>query len=117
MRRQFITLGVANISDFAVQLFTPIVLVRVLDEISFGEYRLLWLTAGTLLAIVPFGMPGSLAYFLPRHDLRDQAVFVRQALFYMATAGVLAGLVLSPLNSLVPHSLRTMTGADFAAPL
>jgi O-antigen/teichoic acid export membrane protein len=117
MKRQIITLGIAYIAEFAIQLFTPIVLVRVLDGSSFGEYRLLWLTAATLLAIVPFGMPGSLAYFLPRHDLRDQAVFVRQALVYMATAGVLAGLALSPLNSILPHSLRTMTGADFAAPL
>src|SRR5258708_13030530 len=82
MRRQFITLGVANISDFAVQLFTPLVLVRVLDESGFGDYRLLWLAAGTLLAIVPFGMTGSLPYFLPRHDLRGQVVFVRQPLSY-----------------------------------
>jgi O-antigen/teichoic acid export membrane protein len=70
-----------------------------------------------LLAIAPFGMTGSLPYFLPRHDLRVQAVFVRQTLFYMAAAGALAGLALSPMNSLLPHSLGTMAGADFAAPL
>ncbi|HEY2932228.1 MAG TPA: oligosaccharide flippase family protein [Acidobacteriota bacterium] len=117
MKRQIITLGIANIAEFAIQVFIPIVLVRVLDEISFGEYRLLWLAAGTLLAIVPFGIPASLPYFLPRHDLHGQAVFVRQALFYMATAGILAWLVLGPWNSLLPHSVRTMAGADFAAPL
>jgi O-antigen/teichoic acid export membrane protein len=117
MKRQIITLGSAYVADSAVQFFTPIVLVRVLDESAFGEYRLLWLTAATLLAIFPFGMPGSLAYFLPRHELREQAVFVRQALFYMATAGVLAGLALSPLNPLRPDSIGTMAGAQFAAPL
>lgn len=117
MKRQVITLGIAYIAESAIQLFTPIVLVRVLDESGFGEYRLLWLTAGTLLAVVPFGMPGSLAYFLPRHELRDQAVYVRQTLFYMATAGLFVGLALSPLNPFLPHSLRTMAGADFMAPL
>src|SRR5712691_4391232 len=117
MRRQFITLGMANISDFAVQLFTPIVLVRVLDEIAFGDYRLLWLTAGTLLAIVPFGMTGSLPYFLPRHDLRGQAVFVRQTLFYMLVAGLLSALVLSPLNPLLPSSLGTLGQSHLAATL
>src|SRR5687768_624426 len=112
MRGQIVTLGSAYIAESAVQFFTPIVLVRVLDESAFGEYRLLWLTAGTLFAIFPFGVPGSLAYFLPRHELRDQAVFVRQALLYMATAGLLAGLVLSPLNPLRPHAVGTMTGAE-----
>ncbi|MGH8248663.1 MAG: lipopolysaccharide biosynthesis protein, partial [Gammaproteobacteria bacterium] len=117
MKRQFITLGVANVAESAVQLFTAIVLVRVLDKVGFGDYRLLWLTAGTLLAIVPFGMTGSLPYFLPRHDLRGQAVFVRQTLVYMAVAGALSGLALSTWNPLLPHSLRTMAGTDFAAPL
>jgi len=117
MRRQFITLGVANISDFAVQLFTPLVLVRVLDESGFGDYRLLWLAAGTLLAIVPFGMTGSLPYFLPRHDLRGQVVFVRQALFYMLLTGLLSALVLSPLNPLLPGSLGTLSQSHFTATL
>ena len=117
MKRQIITLGMANITEFAVQLITPIVLVRVLDESGFGDYRLLWLAAGTLLAIVPFGMSGTLPYFLPRHDLRGQAVFVRQSLFYMAAAAALSALALSPWNPLLPHSVRTMAGADFAAPL
>jgi O-antigen/teichoic acid export membrane protein len=117
MKRQAITLGMANISDFAVQLLTPIVLVRVLDETGFGSYRLLWLAAATLLAIVPLGMPVSLLYFLPRHDLRGQAVFVRQTLLYMAAAAALSALALSPWNPLLPDSLRTMAGADLAAPL
>jgi O-antigen/teichoic acid export membrane protein len=109
-------LGAANISDFAVQLFTPVVLVRILDESGFGDYRLLWLTAGTLLAIVPFGMTGSLPYFLPRHDLRGQAVYVRQALFYMFVAGLLSALVLSPLNPLRPV-LWALAQSPFTATL
>jgi O-antigen/teichoic acid export membrane protein len=117
MKRQVITLGMANMADFAVQLLTPIVLVRVLDEADFGSYRLLWLAAATLLAIVPLGMPTSLLYFLPRHDLRGQAVFVRQTLLYMAGAAALSALALGPWNPLLPESLRTMAGADFAAPL
>src|SRR5258705_5218747 len=108
MRRQFITLGVANISDFAVQLFTPVVLVRVLDESGFGDYRLLWLTAGTLLAIVPFGMAGSLPYFFPRHELRGQAVFVRQNPFYLFFARLLRALLFRPFKPLLPGCLAAL---------
>lgn len=117
MKRQAITLGLANISEFAAVLLTPIVLVRVLDEAGFGNYRLVWLAAATVLAIVPLGMPGSLLYFLPRHDLRGQAVFVRQTLLYMAAAAALCALALSPLNPLLPSSLRTIPGADLAVPI
>ncbi len=117
MKRQIMTLGMANISDFAVQLLTPMVLVRVLDADGFGDYRLLWLAAGTLLATVPMGVTGSLSYFLPRHGLDDQAVFVRQTLLYMFAAGLLGGLALSPLNPLLPGSLATLAQAHFAAPL
>jgi O-antigen/teichoic acid export membrane protein len=117
MRRQIITLGMANIADFAVQLFTPIVLVRVLDEGGFGDYRVLWLAAGTLLATVPMSVPGSLPYFLPRHDLDSQAVFVRQTLFYMFLAGLLSGLALSPLNPFLGGSLGTLAQSHFAASL
>jgi O-antigen/teichoic acid export membrane protein len=117
MRRQILALGIANISEFAVQLLTPIVLVRILDENGFGDYRLLWLTAATLLAILPMGVTGSLVYFLPRHGLKVQAVFVRQTLFYMFLAGLLGGLALSPLNPVLPDSLGTLAQAHFAAPL
>lgn len=117
MKRQVITLGIANMSESAVALLTPIVLVRVLDEAGFGSYRLVWLAAATLLAIAPLGMSASLPYFLPRHDLRGQAVFVRQTLFYMAAAAALCALALGPWNPFLPDSLSTMAGADFAAPI
>jgi O-antigen/teichoic acid export membrane protein len=117
MMRHVMKLGTANAVDAAIQLLTPIVLVRVLDEAGFGEYRLLWLAAGTLLAIVPMGISGSLGYFLPRHPIRDQAVFVRQTLLFMTVAGILAGLFLGPWNPLLPESVRTLAGAHYAAPL
>jgi O-antigen/teichoic acid export membrane protein len=117
MRRQIITLGVANIADFAVQFLTPIVLVRILDEGGFGDYRVLWLVAGTLLATIPMNVPGSLPYFLPRHDLDSQRVFVRQSLFYMFLAGALGGLTLSPLNPFLTGSLGSIAQMYFAAPL
>ncbi|HUF79613.1 MAG TPA: oligosaccharide flippase family protein, partial [Burkholderiales bacterium] len=110
-------LGTANAVDAAIQLLTPIVLVRVLDGAGFGEYRLLWLAAGTLLAIVPMGMSASLGYFLPRHPLRAQAVFVRQTLLFMAVAGILAGLLLGPWNPLLPESIKALASAHYAAPL
>src|SRR6266704_4288420 len=66
---------------------------------------------------ITLGMTGSLSYFLPRHDLRGQAVFVRQALFYMFVAGLLSALVLSPLNPLLPGSLGALAQSPFTATL
>lgn len=116
-KRQIATLGAASFSEFAIQLLIPIVLTRILDAKGFGEYRLLWLVAGTLLATLPMGVTGSLPYFLPRHDLNGQAVYVRQVLIYLFMVGLVTGLALSPLNPLLPDALETMTREHFAVPM
>jgi O-antigen/teichoic acid export membrane protein len=118
MRRQIISLGLANFVELALQLLTPIVLVRVLDEEGFGEYRLLWLVAGTLLAALPMGVASSLPYFLPRHDVNGQAIYVRQAFIYMFIVGLGSAFALiSPFNSLLPGALATMAQKHFAVPI
>jgi len=117
MKRQIATLGVANFSEFAIQFLIPVVLTRMLDAEGFGEYRLLWLIASTLLAILPMGVTSSLPYFLPRHDVNEQAIYVRQALIYLFLVSVATGFALSPLNPLLPDALKTMTAAHFAVPI
>src|SRR6185503_10254499 len=66
--RRALSLGAANAFDYAVQFLLPVVLVRCLDAEAFGQYRLLWLMVGTLMAFLPMAMQGSLYYYLPRSD-------------------------------------------------
>ena len=49
------TLGAASIFGYAVQLFLPIILVRILEEREFVKYRMLFLLVNTALALAPFG--------------------------------------------------------------
>ena len=48
--------------DQALQFLLPIVLVRCLDAHTFGEYRLLWLAIGTVMA----GIAGAILFFVFR---------------------------------------------------
>ncbi|HEU4643988.1 MAG TPA: hypothetical protein VFS80_00305, partial [Burkholderiales bacterium] len=54
------SLGAANAFEVALQFLLPVVLVRCLEPDAFGEYRLLWLAVGTVMAILTQAMPGSL---------------------------------------------------------
>ena len=56
-----------------MQFLLPMVLVRCLDAATFGEYRLLWLAVGTVMALATLNMCGSLYYFLPRSDAAHEA--------------------------------------------
>ena len=50
--RRALSLGGANAIDYTLQFLLPVVLVRCLDAEAFGQYRLLWLAVGTVMAVV-----------------------------------------------------------------
>src|SRR5690606_23748155 len=89
----------------AMQFLLPVVLVRSLDAVTFGEYRLLWLVIGTVTGIVVLNMPQSLYFFLPRSDAPTRRLFVHHTLIYLGVAGLVAALVVSPLNPWLPKSM------------
>ena len=76
--RRALSLGAANAFDYAFQFLLPVVLVRCLDTVAFGQYRLLWLAVGTVMAIVTMAMPGSLYYFLPRSEGATKRLYINQ---------------------------------------
>ena len=55
--RRALSLGAANAFDYALQFLLPVVLVRCLEPTAFGQYRLLWLAVGTVMAVVTMAMP------------------------------------------------------------
>ncbi|OHC70288.1 MAG: hypothetical protein A2045_13020 [Rhodocyclales bacterium GWA2_65_20] len=109
LKRRALTLGAAHAFDYAMHFLLPVVLVRFLTPEAFGQYRLLWLAIMTVMVLVPLNMPQTLYYFLPRSDATDKRLYVHMTLIYMACAGLLGGLAVSPWNPLLPsgmHSLR-----------
>ena len=109
LERRAISLGVANAIDYAIQFLLPVVLVRYLAPEDFGRYRLLWLVAGTAMAVVTQAMPGSLYYFLPRSSDEQKRLYINQAMLYLSACGVIAALAVSPRNPWLPQSVRDLT--------
>ena len=101
-------LGGANLFDYASQFLLPIVLARSLDAEAFGQYRLLWLVTGTVMAIAPMAMPASLFYFWPRADAAMRRLYLLQALVFMTVAGALSAACVGPWNPWLPQGLRDL---------
>lgn len=108
LARRALSLGAVKALDNALQFLLPIVLVRCLDGATFGEYRLLWLAVGTVMALAPFAMPGALYYFLPRSDASTRRLYVHQTLGFLVVTGLLSALIVSPLNPWMPATLEPL---------
>jgi O-antigen/teichoic acid export membrane protein len=114
--RRALTLGAANVIDFGLQFLLPVVLVRYLDAEAFGEYRLLWLAAGTVLAVATMAMPHSLYYFLPRSDAAAKRLHINQTLVFLGAAGLLSAWAVSAWNPWLPASLRALARHEAVVP-
>jgi O-antigen/teichoic acid export membrane protein len=115
--RRALSLGAANALDYAFQFLLPVVLVRCLDTTAFGQYRLLWLAVGTVMAVVTMAMPGSLYYFLPRCEGATKRLYVNQALLFLAVAGVIAGWAVSSWNPWLPEKMSDLARRGAIVPL
>ena len=90
-------------------MILPLLLVRRLDQHSFGVYKLVFLVVTTAITLLPFGFGMSAYYFLPRERDRQGAVILNILLF-LATIGVCGGL----LVALVPQLLLFIARGDQA---
>ncbi|MGE5946934.1 MAG: lipopolysaccharide biosynthesis protein [Betaproteobacteria bacterium] len=111
-----LSLGAANAFDFAVQFLLPVVLARSLDVAAFGEYRLLWLVAGTLLAVATLAMPASLYYYLPRSDAAEKRLYVNQTMLFLVAAGLVSAWAVSAWNPWLPETLRGLARHEAVLP-
>src|SRR5438552_16238506 len=108
LARRAFSLGAVKALDNALQFLLPVVLVRCLDGATFGEYRLLWLAVGTVMALATLGMPGALYYFLPRSAARERRLYIHQTLAFLATTGLIAAFFVSPLDPWLPATLHPL---------
>ena len=106
--RSAIWLTLAGGIEFGLQLAIPIIFVRYLDATAFGQYRLLWLLAGTALAFAPAFMPQALFYFLPRAAPGQQRLIIGNVLAYLVAAGCVVGAVVSGWNPMLPEIVKSL---------
>src|SRR6266581_5369769 len=115
--RRALSLGAANAFDYALQFLVPVVLVRSLDTAAFGQYRLLGLAVGTVMAVVTMAVPGSLYYFLPRSEGATKRLYINQALVFLAAAGLIAAWAVSSWNPWLPEKMRGLAQHEAIVPL
>lgn len=89
-RRSVMSLGLVSMLDMLIQVILPMILVRALTGMDFGEYRLLWLLVATAVAVLPMAVPNSLFYFLPRSGAALRSAYLVQAALFMIGAAVVA---------------------------
>jgi O-antigen/teichoic acid export membrane protein len=111
-----LSLGAANAFDFAIQFLLPVVLARCLDATAFGEYRLVWLVAGTVLAIATLSMPQSLYFYLPRSDVVAKRLHINQTLLFLVLAGLVSAWAVSAWNPWVPEKLQGLARHEAIVP-
>jgi O-antigen/teichoic acid export membrane protein len=116
LKRRALSLGAANAFEYAIQFLLPVVLVRCLDEHAFGQYRLLWLVAGTALAVVTQSMAASLFYYLPRSDPPAKRMYISQAMLFLLGAGLVGAWAVSGWNPWRPQSLQALQDYEGIVP-
>lgn len=112
-----LSLGAANAFDFAIQFLLPVVLARCLDAAAFGEYRLVWLVAGTVLAIATLSMPQSLYFYLPRSDVVTKRLHINQTLLFLVVAGLVSAWAVSAWNPWLPAKLQGLARHEAIVPM
>ena len=115
--RRALSLGAANAFDYGLQFLLPMVLVRCLEPAAFGQYRLLWLAVGTVMALATLAMPPSLYYYLPRSDRATKRLYVNQTLLFLVLSGLIAAWIVSAWNPWLPLNMRGLSQHEAVVPV
>lgn len=105
-------LTVSRLSNFAIQLFSPLLLVRILDIADYGQYQEFMIHAMLLATLCTFSIDSSITYFIPRFPEQERAFVTQASILILAISSVFIGILLL----LKPLYLK-FTTYDFVMPL
>ena len=109
LKKSALKLALAGGIEYALQVAIPVILVRTLPQADFAQFRLLWLLASTVLALLPLFMPNSLFYFLARAETPERrAQTIGNVLLYLVGMALLLLLVFNPWNGMLPQAVQTL---------
>ncbi len=96
----------------AITTFTyTIILSRLLSKFNYGIYQQSLLTARIIIAIMTFGIPVAIFYFLPRFESENRDKFISTTIFLAFISSLLAILLtyLASLNSSILYHNTEIT--------
>jgi O-antigen/teichoic acid export membrane protein len=108
-RGDVLHLTIAQAVDSGLRLLVPVFLVRILSQDEFGEYRLFWLLANSLVLILPLGISRSLLFFLPRSSDEERRRYLCQTTAYLAMVILPVSVVLVWAPQWLPDNIATLT--------
>jgi O-antigen/teichoic acid export membrane protein len=100
LRLGALALAAAGLIEYALQIILSVILVRQLSAAEFGEYRLVWLLAATVLPVLVMSLPQSLFFFLPGASDDRRLLLMSNALLFHCLIGAFFFLC----GSLFAHS-------------
>lgn len=111
VRRAFV-LGFARIANYAVLLISPLLLVRLLDVDSYGQYREFILYSLVLISICGLAIKDNLIYIVPKYP--ERAAIAASQTANMLLVATLVGLAIFVLGK---DWFLSRASFDFALPL
>jgi O-antigen/teichoic acid export membrane protein len=107
-----VILTASRLSNFLILVFSPLLLVRILDVDSYGAYQEFVIYAMLFNLICSFGIDSSLTYFLPRYPEKVKALITQNSILILIYS---AACLLTLYIFRVPF--KTITSYDFVLPL
>jgi O-antigen/teichoic acid export membrane protein len=93
----------------------PLVLARVMNLEEYGTYKQLFLIAQTLYYVLPFGVPQSLYFFVPRAE--EKRPWFGQTLLFLSAIGALAAAALWSFGEPVAAYFKNPALLEYRTPL
>lgn len=105
-------LTASRLSNFAIQLLSPLLLVRILDVADFGQYQEFMTYAMIFSVLCSLSIDSSLTYFIPRFPDRDRSFATQASVLILGFSMAIIGALL-----LVKPLILNLTTYDFVMPL
>ena len=102
LTKQSLFLVIGRSVAHLLQLFLPIILVRIFTKEEYGLYRQLFLIYYTFISIGQMGMDQSLFYFFPRHPEKRESLLVQTFLF--SAVSLAAGTLRRPASHVYQYT-------------
>ena len=105
-------LAFARVTNFALVLFSPILMVRILDTASFGQFREFMAYGMLIASLAAFSIKSNLLYFIPH-----KPDYTRQYVAHTNWLSFAASLLACAILFLAGDFIRSKTSFDFLVPL
>ena len=107
-----IVLTASRLSNFAILVLSPLLLVRILDVQGYGKYQEFMIYATLFVTICGFGIDASLTYFLPRYPNQERQLVSQNSALIMVFSSVCLCLFL-----IARKPFLEIASYDFTLPL